>query len=284
LFYLDNNMEISLCVEYPEEGLDKLHHVDFPVDLVVAGKSMEEFDGWRAQIDHDSVQRVGYWPTLSREEGYWLSTLASPRGLDRVLGELGERNSEDDQLLLLWDAELPHQNPLLVFKNAIYHFKNRKKLDKFLRNHKEHSLDIAAAQFPTRTWPFPLNLVASKPVLEATMTHLDPVEYDLEAVFTMGYTSFGEFEDPINSFLLGGFNPRNLIDEAGLGVKNYRDRFGLALGTIAVGEMGNEPILTPKKLNRDLSIARLMGVKKVAIYRLGGMTDEYAAAIKEACL
>ena len=57
----------------------------------------------------------------------------------------------------------------------------------------------------------------------------------------------------------------------------------VALGTIAVGITGNEPILNPEELARDLKIAKNNGINEVVIFRLGGLNKEYVDVIKKYC-
>ena len=70
-----------------------------------------------------------------------------------------------------------------------------------------------------------------------------------------------------------------------LKIKKYKaefgDRFILGLGTIAIGIKGNEPILSPEHLERDLRICKEMNVKEVVIFRLGGLNKEYVKVINK---
>jgi len=64
-------MKVSIYVEYPDQELEKLHLVDFPADIHIAGKSLRGFDDQARQVyaSNSKITRVGYWPTLEAKEG-----------------------------------------------------------------------------------------------------------------------------------------------------------------------------------------------------------------------
>ncbi len=54
-----------------------------------------------------------------------------------------------------------------------------------------------------------------------------------------------------------------------------KTNYSISLGTIAIGILGNEPILTPENLERDLEFVKNSGFDKVTIFRLGGLNQKY---------
>ena len=66
--------------------------------------------------------------------------------------------------------------------------------------------------------------------------------------------------------------------------KKYGNNLQVGLGTIATGILGNEPILSPKGLDRDLKEMKKIGIKEVVIFRLGGLNQEYKKIIKKTIL
>ena len=88
----------------------------------------------------------------------------------------------------------------------------------------------------------------------------------------MLYTSFIKNYPNIENFL------ENQIK---IGKKAFGEDFIIALGAIAFGINGNEPILTPEELERDLNIVKNNGVSEVVIFRLGGLNKGYIDAIKK---
>ena len=71
------------------------------------------------------------------------------------------------------------------------------------------------------------------------------------------------------------FNEELIREEIKKYKEHYNEKFIVGLGTIAVGINGNEKILTPEELERDLRICKESGVKEVVIFRLGGLNKEY---------
>jgi hypothetical protein len=53
------------------------------------------------------------------------------------------------------------------------------------------------------------------------------------------------------------------------------------LGTIGVGILGNEPMLSALELESDLEFSREIGVKRAVIFRLGGLSQEHASIISK---
>lgn len=63
--------------------------------------------------------------------------------------------------------------------------------------------------------------------------------------------------------------------------KQYKQYFQVGLGTIAIGILGNEPILPPKNLEKDLDFIKKQGIEIAVIFRLGGLNKEYFKIIKK---
>lgn len=275
-------MEISIYVEYPEKELDNLHLVRFPADIHIAGKSLNGFDNQARQVysSNSQIKRVGYWPTLDPEEGYWMSAFADPMAIERVTSELAERNSEDERLLLTWDAEIPHQTPTLMARNLPRALKTRRDIQGFLASHEQHNLDIVVAQFAAHTMPVPAPAWVTEKILGAWGTHFDPHKYNIEGVAEMTYTSFGKYPG-IEGAIFHNFTPAQLIKAAERGVQRHGDKYAVGIGALATGEMRNEPTLTVPEFERDLKAAKQAGVERVFIYRLGGLTQDHVDIIKE---
>ena len=290
MFELALEMKFTIYEEYPvkeRESLEKIGLLDFPFDLILACKGLKEFYKLEEEIkkSNSKVQRIGYWPTLKRGEGYWFSIFSERRGLLRILDELKERSkdSKDDRLLVKWDAELPLKKPSLYVKSLFDIRKNRRDIIEFLKEHKEYNLDIIVSEFPEHMWDFPINMLMSNKVLNLFGVSFDPEEYKLEGIVKMTYTSFSDYKG-FKKFLLQGFTESGLRNEI-LEAKNkygdkFKDKFGVAIGTLAKGEFGNEPLMELSQFMRDLSIADAHGVKKIYIYRLNGLTKNHIQIMK----
>ena len=150
-------MKFGIYEEFPtEKNLGKLVHVDFPIDIIIASRNLNEFQNLERQIKYtnSSVQRVGYWPVLSLEEGYWMSPFSDRQALERVISELEERSSQDERLLLKWDAELPvavkpRKTLAKLMAKGTWNFSsNKERIQGFLKDHDKHNMDLFTAEWP----------------------------------------------------------------------------------------------------------------------------------------
>ena len=66
-------------------------------------------------------------------------------------------------------------------------------------------------------------------------------------------------------------------------IKNIKNKknYSISLGTLAKGILGNEPILSSEKLEKDLKFVRKAGFDKVIIFRLGGINKKYMEVINK---
>ena len=72
----------------------------------------------------------------------------------------------------------------------------------------------------------------------------------------------------------------NKIKENLKQIKN-KENYSISLGAIAIGILGNEPILPHKNLKKDLEFVNGLGFKKIVIFRLGGLNKEYLKVINK---
>ncbi len=70
-------------------------------------------------------------------------------------------------------------------------------------------------------------------------------------------------------------------DKENLKKLKNKSQYSISLGTIAKGILGNEPILPPKKLEKDLRFVKKAGFEKVIIFRLAGLNKKYLKIIKK---
>ena len=258
-------MKIGFYDEFPtKENIDKIKLINFPTELIVAAKSLKEFYSIKnivKKYKNNNIAEVIYWPVLGKEEGYWFSAFAKNSALKRIINEL-EQNSEP--LAVMWDAELPIKKSL-IFSQFPYYFKNRKIILDFFKNAEKYNIRILTSEYPLesrflRALLFDLFLIS-----------FDTRKYNNKKI-AMLYTSFLKNHPDIENFL---------ERQISIGKKSFGNDFMVALGTIAAGINGNEPILTPKDLERDLKIVKNNGVNEVVIFRLGGLNKEYIKVIKK---
>lgn len=77
------------------------------------------------------------------------------------------------------------------------------------------------------------------------------------------------------------YSEEKLRSELQRGLKEFGENYIVGYGTIALGVGGNEPILSPQQLEKDLQIAQEVGVKEVVLFRLGGLNKKYAKVMEK---
>lgn len=246
-------MNFHFFEEYcEEENLNKLRLIPWKCDLFLASISLHNFlkDAKKIKKEYKNVRHLIYWPTLSSEEGYWMSPFAKYSAVKRIIEEL-EHTKKKQQIL--WDAELPMLRKKL-FMTAIPSFLfNRTQIRYFLKQTK-HNVYTAEYGYDT--------------TLLETLYRFLGISFDPKNIphkkILMLYTSY------LHKGIVEDYFLRHIQYH-----QNSKQPIFAGLGTIAKGIEGNEPILSPKRLAHDLSILQKEKIKEVVIYRLGGLNTEY---------
>ncbi len=243
-------MQISFFEEFLiKENLEKLNLVSWPTKLYVAAPSLQEFIRVKNQIKSRKVKEFIYWPTLKKEEGYWISPFSQRAALLRIFNELKGKKTP-----VMLDLELPTtQNPWLYLTQKFNFLRNRWLIKNFI---KDYQGKVYAAEY------FPEGIFGK------FLSHLG-LHYQNTKVIKMVYHSMHQFSE--------GFMEKELRK----GREELGDDFLAAYGVICPGIRKDEPILEPKRLEKDLQTARKAGVKEVVIYRLSGLNQEYAEVFKK---
>ena len=236
-------MIISFFEEYPTKlNLSKLKLIKFPTKVYIASKSFSDFKELKSKIKNKYVKEIIYWPVLEKKEGYWYSPFSNRKALKRTLNEIPLSQE------VMIDLEFPTtQNSKLFLSEFHNFFRNRRLISKFIKQHKRI---YTAEYFPNKLW------------LKFLGLNYDPIKYQ-SRVIKMLYTSMWPFSE---SFLNKKLKENNL---------KFNSRFIAGFGTIAVGQRGDEPILSLNNLERDLTIAQKNNIKEVIIFRLGGLNKNY---------
>lgn len=244
-------MRISFFEEFPtDENLKKVDMISFDTKLYIAATSAEEFKKIKKKINSEKVKDVVYWPVMSYSDGYWMSPFAKRKALLKVMEDCMGMD-------ILWDCELPRRRSL-IFTNLCQFIRNKY----FIRTlFLKHQGQIYSAEY------FPEKGLIAKWMAFLGLTY-SPDKYK-NKVIKMVYSSMHDHGDKF------------IIKEVTTGVKMYGDNFLVALGTIATGIRGDEPVLDVKKLERDLRICKEADVSEVVIFRLAGLNEEYAEAIRK---
>jgi|SRR3989344_529855 len=273
-------MEFAVYEEFPtEENLEKLTNLNFPVDIIVASRNLAQFQDLKRQIEYTNgnVKRVGYWPILAENEGYWISPFSKKEALERIISELEERSQDDDKLLLKWDAELPlsfKEARKLFYSELNNFFKNKIRIQNFLKQHASYGLDLMTAEWPTFMLPEFLQEsfgVAFNPNLR---------EYNSEKG-RMLYSSFRKyFYGAVNEKIVDGLFYKLFKKQIKKGVEDYGNRFWVGIGCLASGILKTEPLTTLSEFEKDLKTAKEHGAEKILVFRLGGISKSYAEIIR----
>ena len=151
------------------------------------------------------------------------------------------------------DLELPTtQNPLLYLTELLNFKKDKKMIHSFICNH-PGEIYLCEYSAPEKNLQrLGLHYVSKKSKVMKMMYH--SVHY---------------------------FSQEKLQYELQQGIQKYGDRYIVGYGTIAVGVGGNEPLLSPEQLEKDLRIAQEVGVKEVVLFRLGGLNKKYVEVIEK---
>ncbi len=241
-------MLISFFEEFPTtENLAKLDLVTWKTKVYLAAPRLTAFKSFQRELSsHKNLLETIYWPVLKKKEGYWISPFSQRKALQNVFDEL-----KKEVIPVMLDLELPTTQNASLFCTEFFHFNaNKTTISEFINSYYG---EIYLAEY----YPFDEK---SRKKLEWVGLHYQNPKVKVVKMF---YHSLHDFN---NSFLRDNFEKGQL--ELG---KKYIP----ALGTIASGIQGNEPILSLEKLKQDLTIAREQRIKEVIIFRLGGLTKEY---------
>ncbi|MFH1511550.1 MAG: hypothetical protein ABIF10_07705 [Candidatus Woesearchaeota archaeon] len=248
-------MRISFYEEFPtKENLEKLKIVTFPSQVFIAAKCVREYLSIvQTAKTYNKNTRFGYWPVLEIKDGYWISPFSEKAALDRIIeGILSCKKRLD----VVWDSELPVLRPWLFAKNLFSAPGAKRKILDFC-NHANNRLFITENVFVGSTWLAKLLGVYS-------------VGIGLKYKTLMFYSSM---MPPGVRFL----SLRRIAKEKKLVGQNL----SVAVGVIAHGIHGREPILSPAALDCDLKDLKVIGIDHVFVFRLGGLNKEYVRIIKK---
>jgi hypothetical protein len=255
-------MRINFFEEYAtDDNLSKLALVSWPATVFIADSSLIDFamhiQDYEQQYPHITF---GWWPLLP--VSYWLSGLANPEEIGALLNALLAWPHERTLPILL-DLELPQKASLYL--TSLAHLRaNRRLLADFLANAPDHNLRVYTAEYPSPNALISrlISALGISPPFSLPHTKL-PMCYS-----SMMRKYFGERVWK----WMQRFETRFMQD--------HPERVGLALGVIATGVLGNEPLLTAQGLADDLEWAERSGAREVCIFRLGGLNESYVSVIE----
>ena len=249
-------MELGFFEEFPtERNVSKLNLIPWDIDLVIAAKSINEFYYLKNRLKNKkNLKNIIYWPILSKKHGYWLSPFVEKKILKEKILEI--LNQKD--LMILWDAELPIYKELMVL-NIFSFFRNKRLIKQFFKKAKQNNIKIITAEYPFENFFF-RNILS--------FLGLKFKKYYRKNI--LAYFGFAKTR----------FTKNFLKKQVKIAYQKDKNVI-IGLGPIASGILGNEPMVSPKTLDHNLQFIQKVGVKKVYIFRLGGLNQEYAGVIRK---
>ncbi|MBU1203468.1 MAG: hypothetical protein KKG60_00160 [Nanoarchaeota archaeon] len=258
-------MRIDFFEEFPERGeLQKAKLLDFDCTTYIAAKSFKEFKGFKRQLEKINPNvEAGYWPIL--QKSYWISPFsysAEIEGLSEELRACGKKH-----LKVLLDLEFPLLKKGLFLRNLPYFLRNKNKIKELFRDSEKFGLEILAAEYPspTRAYQKFLEIGGISYSFDKFPNHKKVIMY---------YTSV---MNELRSKDVWNHITKGVLSES----KKYRNKIKMGVGVIAGGILGDENILSPLRLDRDLELLKNNHIDNVVIFRLGGLNKDYMEVIKK---
>ncbi|PIN76764.1 hypothetical protein COV17_01265 [Candidatus Woesearchaeota archaeon CG10_big_fil_rev_8_21_14_0_10_36_11] len=231
----------------------KVCFVTWPTTIYIAAKSIQEFESIISKHKKKNVT-YGYWPVLEKSEGYWLSPFSSTNAIKRVIAEIKSHKNKNK---IMWDAEFPFRHPWFFLRCGRY-FRNMFLIKKFFQQNGKY---IYTSEYAIRN-------TVSEFLLKIMGVSFSPQKYKNKKII-MYYTSMHK---SLSHHLLRNIQRLH---------QTYGEMLHIGLGTIATGILGEEPILSPRKLEKDLQNMKKIGIHEVVIFRLGGLNKEYSDVLRK---
>jgi hypothetical protein len=252
--------------EPPDEVLEKLRLVTFPLTLVVAAHNPEEFAQTRRRIlEVKPDVKLVLWPTFFKASSHWLSPLSNRhelRSVERWLRSL----TRDDVAGYMLDLELPTVQPWMFVKNLPHFFGNRKLLKEMMEIGRVQELEVYTAEYP------------------AIFGRLMELFKKIAGV-TFSSKKYGHVTIPMwYSSMLEDYGKKMHMNIRERSFQHIRRQVlkgkPLCVGvgvTMPANLGGSTSVLSPEDLSSDIYRLRNIGVSAVAVYHLGGMTPQHFA-------
>ena len=241
-------MEIEFYEEFPnKKNLQKLKLIKFKTRLFIAAKSIKEFQGLEKQVKKIKKDvEIAYWPIV--KNSYWISPFSNTKDLIDLFKELEKIRNH-----LLIDLELPLAKRWKMYFKNIFHFrKNKRLIRRFLEKNKGR---ITTAEYP--------------------LAFVSKMMGFLGLNYNLNYERSVMWYSSMMSKFLNKKIKKNLKS-----IKNKKN-YSISLGTLAIGVLGTEPLLSPEALEKDLRFVKESGFNKVILFRLEGLNKEYMKVINK---
>jgi hypothetical protein len=280
-------MRISFFVEFPEKELEKLALIDFPIKLYLASRSLNEFrEHEKKALKLNPMVEAAYWPIL--EKSYWISPFSYNKELDNLHKDLSNNKKELEVLL---DLELPtfwlrlfiYNIPAILANTIKYHLRiKRPRIKTLFRNQDKYKIKITTTSYPATSRYHLINYITFK-ILGLLGLYYNPRAYRHNVI----YMCYSSIRRDVLIKTLKNLDTRKLGPsenyQIGLGLLDYGmlSKTGFILKLQKIGLLRRFVLLSPERLNIELSLVDKYSIKKVTIYCLGGLNREYVEVLKK---
>ncbi|HNW43391.1 MAG TPA: hypothetical protein PKI19_02735 [Elusimicrobiales bacterium] len=249
-------MLIDFFEEYPDKiNLRKAELIDFDSTIYLAARSFREFrEAEKLLKEANPKLRAAFWPVL--ESSYWISPFARPSEL-AALFEALLAEGRGGRLEILLDLELPLLRKSLLLMEFVHFLKNKTAIKNFLSDCGKQNTGVTTAEYP--------GLCRAMRLFYQFAGLSWPAGVSPHKRIILFYSSMVKREWQDKLFR------RYLSEEA----RRTGRAIQVGLGTIARGAFGDEPVLSPAGLGRDLSFLKENGIERAVIFRLGGLNKDY---------
>lgn len=202
--------------------------IDFACVIYIAARSLEEFYVLRDKLKKiNSKIEAAYWPILKKS--YWVSPFSYTSELNTLLLDLA-KNKENKKLKVLLDLELPFLHKRLLFRNFFSFFRNKRIIKNILINADNFDLEILTAEYPA------ISKFVEKVWQCFGISYSPKYGHRRGVMFYSSMIKSKYIKNKIEGFIK----------------KEDKGRLAVGLGTITPGILGNEKLLSPERLDRDL--------------------------------
>lgn len=252
-------MQIDFFEEFVDERtLPLIQDLPKPTRIIIAAGTPAQYR-LHARTIQEKTEGVStaFWPILPGS--YWISPFSDHADIVRLTGELAEMDPGEE---VMYDLELPIMNKKLFLRNAPGFFRKKDAIRKSMKTLARRGIRVSSAEYP------PPGRAAAL-LLRGLGVSFDPPGIPYTRI-VMYYTSM----------IPDGWIRRAVDRQVLRDARRYGDLYQAGVGTIAPGILGDEPVLSPAGLEKDLAFLRDAGVQRAVVFRLGGMNDDYLMIVR----
>jgi hypothetical protein len=245
-------MKIHFFEEFPEPSqLETARGLPKGTRVYLAARGKTPFlEARQRLLDVEDGLEVAYWPLLPAS--YWVSAFACPEDLQHLEDELSSWPEAVGAPVML-DLELPLLRPGAFVRYGHQFRRNQRRIKHLMQGLAAAGVEVLTAEYPAPSrslwW-----------MLEKAGISFSFAEVPHRKI-VMYYTSI----------LRSPWLLRQVQKQLERLAEEWGERLCVGIGCLETGIFGNEPILTPQELERDLRFVRSLGIEEAVLFRLGGL-------------